>query len=532
MKLGDEYIDFQDFERVLKFYKDSNFVDFSVHDCKTLESIKAKHLVGKGANGNALVISKLNEIHNHPVSRTMYSFLPNQHKVTPKTTAAIVELIYLNANKKLIQNKLLHETGKVITLKDITNKCRSEDCNGQSEVGGIRLLVNEEYETLLWFFQTFKRLNSASTLIRLFVSDKDMKERSVIREVFPNASLEICLFHSLRTFNRELTCEKRGITPKVRDQVKSIFEKLCYSKNEEEYSCFYKHLQEVAPNSVLEEFYYRSKRALKTAIDKSECNQNDDVEINFEPRIEQIKSKKPKSNNEQTEGPMDIDSINDDNDANLILWTQVILNKMSIPLNDHNYFITADAEGLMNENYADVNRFIFNDASTDQLDKDVSSLTFDQPEKTSVAITNEPKSVLKDSTNHSIACDIKLPIKIKTCGRPNRAWLINHSIAQNVRKQNYIIQREDIKCHVELIHMGIVEPEAPRKQLATKAARKSAPATGGVKKLHRYRPGTVALREIRRYQKSTELLIRKLPFQRLVREIRLFQNEDFEHLVG
>ena len=40
-----------------------------------------------------------------------------------------------------------------------------------------------------------------------------------------------------------------------------------------------------------------------------------------------------------------------------------------------------------------------------------------------------------------------------------------------------------------------------------------------MKKPHRYRPGTVALREIRRYQKSTELLIRKLPFQRLVREI-------------
>ena len=61
--------------------------------------------------------------------------------------------------------------------------------------------------------------------------------------------------------------------------------------------------------------------------------------------------------------------------------------------------------------------------------------------------------------------------------------------------------------------------KAPRKQLATKAARKSAPAAGGVKKPHRYRPGTVALREIRRYQKSTDLLIRKLPFQRLVREI-------------
>lgn len=56
---------------------------------------------------------------------------------------------------------------------------------------------------------------------------------------------------------------------------------------------------------------------------------------------------------------------------------------------------------------------------------------------------------------------------------------------------------------------------APRKQLATKKV----PRIALVKKPHRYRPGTVALREIRKYQKSTELLIRKLPFQRLVREI-------------
>jgi len=64
--------------------------------------------------------------------------------------------------------------------------------------------------------------------------------------------------------------------------------------------------------------------------------------------------------------------------------------------------------------------------------------------------------------------------------------------------------------------------KAPRKQLASKAARKSAPsssAAAGTKKAHRYKPGTVALREIRKFQKSTDLLIRKLPFQRLVREI-------------
>lgn len=69
--------------------------------------------------------------------------------------------------------------------------------------------------------------------------------------------------------------------------------------------------------------------------------------------------------------------------------------------------------------------------------------------------------------------------------------------------------------------------KAPRKCLANKQTmKKSAPAMGGIKpseksikKPHRFRPGTVCLREIRKYQKSTELLIRKMPFQRLVREI-------------
>ncbi len=44
---------------------------------------------------------------------------------------------------------------------------------------------------------------------------------------------------------------------------------------------------------------------------------------------------------------------------------------------------------------------------------------------------------------------------------------------------------------------------------------------GGVKKPHRYRPGTVALRKIRKYQMSTELLIRKAPFYFFVHEIAI-----------
>ena len=57
----------------------------------------------------------------------------------------------------------------------------------------------------------------------------------------------------------------------------------------------------------------------------------------------------------------------------------------------------------------------------------------------------------------------------------------------------------------------------PRRQYSTKAAKKNPNKV--VHKPHRFRPGTVALREIRKYQKSTELCIKRLPFQRLVREV-------------
>ena len=58
-----------------------------------------------------------------------------------------------------------------------------------------------------------------------------------------------------------------------------------------------------------------------------------------------------------------------------------------------------------------------------------------------------------------------------------------------------------------------------RKHLSQKLLQLGATPTKGIKKPHHYRPGMVALREIRRYQKSTECLIKRSPFQKLIREI-------------
>jgi histone H3 len=81
------------------------------------------------------------------------------------------------------------------------------------------------------------------------------------------------------------------------------------------------------------------------------------------------------------------------------------------------------------------------------------------------------------------------------------------------------------KAHRFTMLTKLARVQAERRQQAANAAAQAAPRRqlgggGGVKKPHRYRPGTVALREqIRRFQKTTELLIRKAPFQRVVHEI-------------
>jgi histone H3 len=66
--------------------------------------------------------------------------------------------------------------------------------------------------------------------------------------------------------------------------------------------------------------------------------------------------------------------------------------------------------------------------------------------------------------------------------------------------------------HINLQHQQLITKQAARKKPPTATS-------STVKRPYRNRAGTVALREIRRYQKSTELLISKLPFQRLIREI-------------
>ena len=77
------------------------------------------------------------------------------------------------------------------------------DGNGESEVIALWLVSSEDESTISFLMDVFKKYNDTGNT-RCVMADKDMNERSIITEKLPSASLLICLFHTLRTFRREI----------------------------------------------------------------------------------------------------------------------------------------------------------------------------------------------------------------------------------------------------------------------------------------------------------------------------------------
>lgn len=83
-----------------------------------------------------------------------------------------------------------------------------EDSVGNSEIVSVGMLSVEDEASLHWMFETLRTQNQEMNRVWVIVTDKDMKERQVLWKCFPNTCLLICIFHTLCTFKREITCEK------------------------------------------------------------------------------------------------------------------------------------------------------------------------------------------------------------------------------------------------------------------------------------------------------------------------------------
>ena len=128
------------------------------------------------------------------------------------------------------------------------------DGNGLSEVVALWIATDESKDTLTHMMKSFKEHNKNHAEIKCVMGDKDLTERAVITSELANAHLLICLFHTLRSFKREITCEKLGITSAQRCLALEIVQKIAYSASEATYNVHYKELCNTNLKSVIQ--YY------------------------------------------------------------------------------------------------------------------------------------------------------------------------------------------------------------------------------------------------------------------------------------
>ena len=263
-------------------------------------------------DGKYLQVNRISGEHNHVLQKQIYEHLPRQRAARNKeVTQDIKDAIKLQANPKLLKQKIETATGKKVTLKDISNikqnskknvqkndledvigylkkqpGCWTDaavdeennfkglfyqdahmqnmyahfleillvdatyklldlrmpvyllmciDGDGLSEVVAMFIVAEETKEVIQATVELFKKHNPSWDETKVVMSDKDFTERDVFKACFPSASLSICPYHTLRSFRREITCEKMGITSAERLRVLEILSSLAHSKTAGEY---------------------------------------------------------------------------------------------------------------------------------------------------------------------------------------------------------------------------------------------------------------------------------------------------------
>lgn len=155
------------------------------------------------------------------------------------------EIVFVDTTYNLLKRKLI---SLILCI---------QDSMGFTHIVGIALLANEQASTLKSFFNIFiKRNPEASKKIKCFMTDKDLTEKDVLKELFPDVAMYLCEFHVLKIFSRTITMANMEITAKVRDEALDLLDKLAKSSSEEQYNYLYEKLCNTMPESIID--YYNT----------------------------------------------------------------------------------------------------------------------------------------------------------------------------------------------------------------------------------------------------------------------------------
>lgn len=130
------------------------------------------------------------------------------------------------------------------------------DGNGETEIVSLYVCNSESTMSIGCMLDAFQEFNEDWRKTQVIIGDKDFADRAIYKQKFPDAELQICLFHVLCTFKREITPEKRNITAAEKNNVLQILEKLAYSRSSHEYESLYQQLLSLNMESVTD--YYNT----------------------------------------------------------------------------------------------------------------------------------------------------------------------------------------------------------------------------------------------------------------------------------
>lgn len=199
------------------------------------------------------------------------------------------EIVFIDTTYKLLKRDLVV---LIIAIRD---------ANRTTQIVGVGLLANEQAATLKEVLKLFIADNDkteACKQIMCFMTDKDLTERGVIRDLFPKASLYICEFHVLKVFSRTITTSAMKITTEQRDIVLDLLDRLTKSHSETEYDSLYRKLCETKLDLVISYFdkNWHSIRDEWTRYSLSNSNFGDYTNNSVETTNARLKSEiKPRS---------------------------------------------------------------------------------------------------------------------------------------------------------------------------------------------------------------------------------------------
>ena len=169
-----------------------------------------------------------------------------------------LELLYIQSRRM----KKLCATYPEVLIMDSTYQVNNRklplssilvmDGNGEGRVVAHAILKNDRQETLRHFLVQFKEHNPCVQDSRVFLVDKDFNETVLLKEIWSEAQVFLCLFHVLKALKVRIS--QLPLPQSSKDTLRQLAQKVVYSHSEEQYSAALTALQLSAPAEFVQYF--------------------------------------------------------------------------------------------------------------------------------------------------------------------------------------------------------------------------------------------------------------------------------------